>query len=128
MEPRLRGREADRAAERLERNPPTRPVERRNTRGGGELPDVERRLGELICEQPEARDVGGPAPARRGEVEDRHLDRVARLGAVDIDRAGNRVDLAEIDHDAPPQFSSRLPLRGSMTSHGLGGGRPLPGR
>jgi len=80
------GRQPDGAAERPQRHVPARPVERRRLARRVVFPQMQRRILEGIGEQAEARDVGGPAPARWREAQDRHLDRIARLGAVDIDR------------------------------------------
>ena len=52
---------------------------------------------ELIGQQAETRNVGGPAQARGDEVPEGDLERVARLRALDIDRAGDRIDPAEIE-------------------------------
>src|SRR3979411_2583009 len=55
------------------------------------------RVGELVGEQTEARTVARPAPARRLQRQDRDLERIAGLGAVDEDGPGHRVDEGEIE-------------------------------
>jgi hypothetical protein len=47
-------------------------------------------------QQAEARHDRGPGPARGLELEQRDLQRIAGLGAIDVDRAGDRVDQAEV--------------------------------
>ena len=97
MEARLGRRDADRAGERLQRHAGVLAEQRRLERAGVVGPDVQRRLLELVGEQPETRNVRRPAEAGRLERLDRHLQRVARLGAFDVDRPGHRVDLAEVE-------------------------------
>ena len=58
---------------------------------------MKRRILELVGEKPEARNIGGPAPARGREGEQRHLDGIAGLGAIDIDGSRHRIDLGEIE-------------------------------
>ena len=50
------------------------------------------RFRETVGEQAEARDIGCPAPARRTEIEYVDDQRVPRVGAVDVDGSGERVD------------------------------------
>ena len=97
MQAGLGRREADGAGEGLQRHPAVLAEQRRLQRVRIVFPDVQRRLLELVGEQAEARNVGRPAEARGLEALDRDLERVARLGAVDEDRAGDRVDLAEVE-------------------------------
>ena len=97
VRPGLSGRHPDRAAERLERHPRSGTVGGRREAPSVVAPDMERRVGELVGQEPESRDEGGPSPAHRRERFDRNLEGVARLGPVDIDRAGDRVDLGEIE-------------------------------
>ena len=54
-------------------------------------------VGEVVGQQPEAGDRRRPAPVRRLEVEQIDLERVARLGAVDGDRAVDLVDAVEVE-------------------------------
>src|SRR6202022_3426289 len=54
-------------------------------------------VGELVGEQAEARNVARPAPARRLQRQDRDLERIAWLGAVDEDRPGHRIDEGEVE-------------------------------
>ena len=63
---------------------------------GAESSDVVRRVRELVGEEPEPGDDRRPAPARRLEVEQVDLERVARLGAVDRDRPADLVDAIEV--------------------------------
>ena len=89
--------QADRAAEGLERHASARAIH-----GGRQslriiFPDMQCRVLELIGEQAEARNIRGPAPARGREIEERHLDCIARLRAFDIDRTRHRIDLGEIE-------------------------------
>ncbi len=91
------GRKPDRAAERLERHAPARAIHGGRQRLRIIFPDMQRRILELIGEQAEARNIGGPAPARGREMQERHLDGIAGLGALDIDRARHRIDLGEIE-------------------------------
>src|SRR4030081_3182408 len=55
------------------------------------------RVGKLVGEQTEARNVARPAPARRLQRQDRDLERIAGPGAVDKDGPGHRVDEGEIE-------------------------------
>src|SRR5258708_33346521 len=55
------------------------------------------RVGELVGEQTEARNVARPAPARGLQRQDRDLERIAGLGAVDEDWPGHRVDEGEVE-------------------------------
>ena len=57
---------------------------------------MQRGILELIGQKAKARNIRRPAPARRAELQQCHLDRVARLGAIDVNRACHRIDLAEI--------------------------------
>ena len=54
-------------------------------------------IGEVVGEQPEARDARRPAPVGRLELEEVDLERVAGLGAVDRDRAVDLVDAVEVE-------------------------------
>ena len=58
---------------------------------------MERGLRKILRQQAEARDDGRPRPARRREVDQGRLDGVAGLGAVDVDRPGDRVDPVEVE-------------------------------
>ena len=58
---------------------------------------MKRRLLEVVGQKTETRDVRRPSPARRRKGADRDLDGVARLGAVDEDGAGDRIDLCEVE-------------------------------
>ncbi len=91
----LFGREADRPGERRERErDPV--VEPDLVRLGVDGRDVQPRVGELVGEQPELGDDRRPAPVVRDQLEDLDLERVARFGALDVDRAGDRVDVAHV--------------------------------
>src|SRR5690606_12373044 len=59
--------------------------------------DVEERLRELLGQQAEAGDDAGPAPARFLEVEELDDESVARFGPVDMNWAGHRVHLREVE-------------------------------
>ena len=97
MEPRLGRRHADRAGEGFERHARMRAEGGRLPRRAVVGPQMQRRLAELVGEQAEARDVRRPAEAGRHELADRDFQRVARLGAFHVDRAGDRIDPAEIE-------------------------------
>ena len=90
----LSGRDTHLATERGQRHVDPRPVLGQAARSG-DRGDLVERGGEVVGKQPEAGDVGGPAPVRRLELEDVDLERVARLGAGDLDRAVDLVDLVE---------------------------------
>jgi hypothetical protein len=98
VQPRFGERDADGAAHRLEWHAAARPVHR-GLEALVDLPVVQVRIGELIGQQPEARDVAGPAPARRLERQHGDLQRVARRGALDEHRPGDRVDAREVELD-----------------------------
>ena len=88
---------ADGAAEGLQRHPPAG-AEHGGRHGGGIiLPDVEGRVLELVCQQAEAGNIGCPAPARRREIEQRHLDGIAGLRTFDEHRTRDGVHLAEVE-------------------------------
>ena len=59
--------------------------------------DLVERGGEVVGQQPEAGDAGGPAPVAGRQLEDVDLERVARLGAGDLDRAVDLVDPVEVE-------------------------------
>src|SRR5262245_50543297 len=107
-----RGRDSDGPGEGPEGYATTRSVHR-----GSEarivVPVVQPGLRELIAEQAESRDVPRPAPAGGAERQHAHLQRVARLGAVDVHRTRDRVDAGQVE-----LFQLRR----------RGGGRELPGR
>ena len=71
------------AAERRERDPDTRP-ELGAPGPAGHGRHLVERVGELVGQQPEARDGGRPAPVGRLQVDDVDLERVARFRAVDL--------------------------------------------
>ena len=90
------------------------------------------RLGELVGEQAEARNVARPAPARRLQRQDGDFQCIAGLGAVDEDRPGHRVDESQVEL---LQSLGRRALRqlpgGSVPGfelHGLAGRDPDPRR
>jgi hypothetical protein len=58
---------------------------------GGEVEDLEVRLGEVLLEQPEAGDDRRPAPPLGVDVEDLHLQDVAGLRTLNSDGASQRV-------------------------------------
>jgi hypothetical protein len=62
--------------------------------------DVEPRLGEFVGEEPEAGDDRRPAPGLGRELDDVYLQDVAGLGVLDVDAAGDRVDLGEVQSRA----------------------------
>ena len=64
-------------------------------------------VGEVVGQQAEAGDRGGPAPVGRREVEQVDLERVARLGALDLDRAVDLVDALEVERREGRRWSSR---------------------
>ncbi len=71
------------------------------------------RILELVRQQTETRNVGGPAEAGGFELVDLDHQSIARLGPIHIDGAIDRIDLAEIQ---------RRNIRDSAF------GRELPGR
>ncbi len=96
MLPRLRQRDAERAGERAERE--RHAVGEPHAAGGPvDLRDAQPRVGELVGEQAEAGDDRRPAPALRPELEQLDRERVARLRALDEDRAADRVDVREVE-------------------------------
>src|SRR6185312_16889044 len=64
-------------------------------------------------EQAKARDVRRPAEARRLELMDRDLQRVTRLGPIDIDGAGDRIDLGEVERRDVGNRAVRLEMAGA---------------
>lgn len=60
-----------------------------------DLIQLQRRLRVLVCEEPEARDHGRPAPVRRLDREHVDLQRVARLRALDEHGPAHLVELGE---------------------------------
>ena len=54
-------------------------------------------LGEILRQQPEAGDIARPGPAVMTILLDLDFKNVARLGSVDGDRTGKRVDLERIE-------------------------------
>ena len=111
------GSQADSSAEGLERHAPARPIHRRRKRRRIIGPDVERRLLELIGEEPEARNIGGPAPARWREGEERHLDGIARFSTIDMNGPCHRIDLTEIE----PRNIGNGRFRGELAARGIDG-------
>ena len=95
--PRLRWCRADGVGEELERHP--RDVREERGREGARVavPDLQVRVGELIGQQPEAPDVRRPAEARGVERLQRDLQHVPRLGPVDEDGPGDRIDQPEVE-------------------------------
>jgi hypothetical protein len=61
------------------------------------LPDCECRFVEVIGQKAEARNVRGPTKARRLELFDGYLERIAGFRAVDIDGPRDRIDLGKIE-------------------------------
>ena len=74
--------DAQLAAEGGERNRQAREEFGRSFAKAG---NAQRRFREVIGQQPEAGNAGGPAPIRRAEVEQLDLEAVARLCALDAD-------------------------------------------
>ena len=70
------------------------------------------RLLELVRQQAEARDVGGPAPAAVFKAEERDAQRIARLGAIDLDRTERGIDAPEIQ----PRQIGRFPVRRDLAA------------
>ena len=62
-----------------------------------EIEDLQVRIGEVVRQQPEAGQDRRPAPALRMQVDDLDRERMAGLGAVDGDRASERVDTVPIE-------------------------------
>jgi len=74
---------------------------------GSKLHSVRAGRVELVGQQPEARDVGRPAPAPallrlRVEAVDHDLQRVSGRRALDMDRAADRIDPAEVQRRDVP--------------------------
>jgi hypothetical protein len=80
------------------------------------FPQVRRRLLELVREQAEPRDVGGPSPSRRLEGQKRHLENVARARTLDEHRPGDGIDSREIE---PAHVVDRR-RRGELIRRGVG--------
>ena len=97
MQPAFRGGNADRAGERLQRHLAAGAEGGRGHRLCVIAPDMQRRILELVGKQAEAGDVGGPAMAAGVELVDRHLQRIAGLRALDVDRSRHRIDPAEVE-------------------------------
>src|SRR5690606_9547280 len=83
--------------ERLQGNAAVCAESRRRKRILVVVPQRQGRLLEVISQEPEARYVRSPAETGRLELLDRDLQDVARLGAFHVNRAGDRIDLAEIE-------------------------------
>ena len=97
VQPGLARCETDGAAKGFQRHLSAGAIGRRGEPLRVVAPDVERRFRELVGQQAEAGDDRGPAPTRRNKGFDCHLERVAGFGPVDGDRAGDRVDLVEVE-------------------------------
>ena len=69
----------------------------RSARGAGDRSHLVEGLREFVREEAEASDIGRPAPAVWNQLQDVDLERVARLGAGDLDRAVDLVDPAEVE-------------------------------
>ena len=63
----------------------------------GDVEDLQVRVGEVVGQQPEPGQDRGPAPAARLDVEDLHHERVAGRGALDRDRAGERIHAVPVE-------------------------------
>ena len=94
-------RHAERAAERLDRYPHTR------AQLGGvafrEVEDPQDRCVKLARrQQPKAGDDARPAPVRQVEAEQLNGERIARLGAGNVDWAREGVDLVKVEGQQLP--------------------------
>src|SRR5262249_59847912 len=84
--------------------------------GGGEpAGDVPRhleRLGELVTQEPEPRHLDGVAVRVGLDVEDLDVEQVARLGAVDVHRSGERVHPVQVrfGDDLQRRIPAELPV------------------
>jgi len=92
---------ADGAGKRFQRHPALATEHRGGHRGGIVFPDMQCRLGKLIGQQPETRDIRRPAKTHAGmklwrKGVDGDFQRVTRHRPFDKYRPRNRIDLAEI--------------------------------
>jgi hypothetical protein len=62
-----------------------------------DLGDPQPGVGKLVGEQAEAGDQSRPAPVAGRQLEDVHLEDVARRCSPHLDRAGHRVDMREVE-------------------------------
>ena len=85
---------------------------------------MKRGLRELVREEAEAWDVGRPTSSRWDELAERDLQRVARLGALDIDRTRDGVDLAEVERGNGRDGRIRPDLPAGRLSRWLLGASP----
>jgi len=117
VQARFRGRHADGARERLERN-----FAPAAEHGGRQclrivLPKVQCRFLEFAGQQTESRNIRRPAPAGRGERQERHLEHIAGACAVDENRSAHRIDLGEVQ---PSNIGHRRG-RTQLASRGIDG-------
>ena len=94
----LRGRDADDAGEGVSRNGHARQL-RRSRAAAGDVPVHEERVGEEICEEAEAGDDGGHAEVGGLVGDELDLEHVARLRALDLDGAGQRMAEPEVERE-----------------------------
>ena len=108
-----RRRHAELAAERGERQGDARP-ELGPAAGRVVAGDLVEAIREVIGQEPEAGNRGGPAPIGRLELEQVELERVAWLGALDLDRAVDLVDAREVEirQRLGGRIGGQLPVRG----------------
>jgi hypothetical protein len=92
----MAGGKADRAHERRARHAHPRKVLRRRE-PLIDLPADQEGLGEDVCQEPEAWNLGGEAEGLGCDLQDLHLEQVPGLGAGHVDRPCQGVDHAEID-------------------------------
>src|SRR5262249_47389250 len=115
MEAGLGGSQADGSAERVERDAPAPPLHRRRQRRRLIGPDVGGPRLELISEEPEAWNIGGPAPARWREGEECHLDGIAGFSTINMYGPCHRIDLTEIE----PRNIGNSRFRGELAARGI---------
>src|SRR5262249_34779494 len=105
---RLVERHAHRAAERLDGDVDILAQRRRLAVGQVEVADV--RLREILRQQPQPRDDPGPTPVERLQAQNLDLQDITRLGALDVDRPGQRVEPVEIQAAQRRRRHARLDL------------------
>jgi hypothetical protein len=109
----LAGRDAHLAAERAERDADAllliEPTERAAVIGI-ESPYLERWIGILVGEEPEAGDDGGPTPLRWGQVEDVDAQDVTGPRVLNVHRPVDLVELVERERGECPDGRGRINL------------------
>src|SRR5487761_375406 len=97
MAPGLRRSDSYRARKRLQRHFGPRAEGARVKGPFIVAPQAQRGILEILREQADTRNIGGPAPPGRCEGQNGHFQDVARLSPVDVHWAGYRIDPREIE-------------------------------